>query len=173
MKLIHLLNSETAPSQIASGAAFGMIVGFTPFLSLHNLIIFLIVCFFRVNLSMFFISMAFFKILGFALDPFFDWFGYILLVDVTQLRPLWIILSSGSIIPYFRFNNTIVMGSLATSLILWIPFFALSVQLIRLYRRTWREQIRASKFMKALKATTFYQWYEKYHDLREKLSPLK
>lgn len=174
IKTIHnflkLLNSETAPSQLAAGVSFGMIVGLTPFLSLHNLFIFLIVCLFRVNFSMFFLSMGVFSILSFALDPLFDGLGYLLLVNVGALRPLWIFLSTGPILPFFRFNNTIVLGSLVFSLIFLIPTWVVSVSLVKHYRETWAVSVKNSKLMKALRATPIYGLYEKYENLKAKFS---
>src|SRR5690606_19531317 len=102
-----------------------MMVGITPLLSLHNLVLFLMVCLLRVNLSMFFVSVALFTLVGFILDPAFDWIGYKLLVEVGDLRSFWILITSGAIWPFFRFYNTVVLGSLALSLILFWPVFIL------------------------------------------------
>lgn len=170
---MKLLNSEKAPSQLAAGLAFGMLVGLTPFMSLHNLILFFVVCLFRVNLSMFFVSLGVFKLLAFLFDPFFDWFGYKLLVDFEGLRSFWILITSGAVWPFFKFNNTIVMGSLGTGLILWAPIFIGGIAAIKAYRAKWREQVLNSKFMKVLKATPIYGLYTKYQNFSEKLSVLK
>jgi uncharacterized protein (TIGR03546 family) len=166
--VLKVLNSETAPSQIAAGIAFGLIVGLTPLFSLHNLIFFLIVCLFRVNLSMFFTSLGLFSIVGWALDPLWDKIGYALLVNFKAARPLWIELTTGAIWPFFRFNNTILIGSLTASLILFAPVFVEAIFLVKLYRRTLRVQIQDSAVMKALKATPIFGWYEKYQMLRQK-----
>ena len=39
VKLIKVLNSETAPEQISLALAFAMLAGFTPLWSLHNLLV--------------------------------------------------------------------------------------------------------------------------------------
>lgn len=166
--ILKLLNSETSPIQMGAGIAFGMILGLTPLMSLHNLVIFLLVCLLRVNFSMFFLSWGWFSVLGFLLDPIFDGVGYWALVDLKSMRPFWIQITSGAIWPFFRFNNTIVMGSLLVSLILLIPVWILSIFLVKAYRAHWREQIRDSKFMKVLKATPLYGLYDKYQNLRQK-----
>ena len=168
--LIKVLHSETAPSQLASGLAFGMIVGLTPFVSLHNLVIFFIVALFRVNFSMFFLSLGIFSVTAFALDSLFDQVGYSLLVSLTAARPFWISITSGALWPFFRFNNTVVMGSLAVSLALFFPVMLGGIVFIRVYRERWKEKMQNSKFMKALKATPFYGLYEKYQNFRERMS---
>ncbi len=168
--ILKLLNSETSPWQLAAGVTFGMLCGFSPFMTLQTLCLFLIVCLLRVNFSMFFLSFGFFSVLAFALDPLFDGFGYFLLVDLKEARPFWIEMTTGAIWPFFRFYNTIVVGSLAAGLILFIPVFVLSVVGVKKYRARWREQLKDSKFVKALKATPIYGLYEKFQGLREKFN---
>ena len=170
--LLKLLNSETAPSQLAAGLGFGMIAGLTPAMSLHNLVLFFIVALFRVNFSMFFLSFGFFSVIAFFLDPLFDRLGYWALVDWTALRPLWVAVTTGAIWPFFRFNNTIVAGSLVLSLVLFVPVVVLAIVAIRRYRAQWREKIQKSRFIKALKATPLYGVYEKYQNFRARLSVL-
>lgn len=170
-KFLQLINSETSPSQLAAGACFGLLVGLSPLFSLHNLVLFLLVCLLRVNFGMFFLSLAVFKILAFALDPFFDWLGYLVLVEVTSLRSFWVALSSMPVLPFFRFNNTIVAGSLTFGLAVFIPAFVFFVWAIHQYRRSWRERIKKSRAAKAIKATklygTFNSVYQKYARVRD------
>lgn len=167
--LLKVLNSQTARSQLAAGVVFGMIMGLTPLANLHNLFLFLLVCLFRVNLSMFFVSLGLFSIVGWLLDPVWDKFGYWLLVDFKAARPLWIQLSTGPLLPYFGFNNTVVIGALIVGLIMALPIFLISMLAIRLYRERWREKIQNSKAMKVLKALPFYGVYEKYQTAKTKM----
>lgn len=174
VKTIHsclkLLNSETSPAQLAAGISFGLLMGFIPLVSLTALVLFLIVCFFRVNLSVFFLSLGIFSLLAFPMDPVFDAMGYWLLVDIGFLRPLWIKLSSGPIVPFFHFNNTIMTGSLSIGLFLWIPLFAGSRIFIIRYREKWKDRMNASPFVKLLKTTPLYGLYTKYQSFKAKFS---
>jgi uncharacterized protein (TIGR03546 family) len=167
---LKLLNSETSPAQLSAGVAFGMLLGFVPIASLSWICFFLLVCLFRVNFSMFFLSFALFGILSFALDPVFDWFGYLLLVDVEVLRPLWIQLTTVAIFPFFHFNNTIMAGSIGLGLVLFIPVFMTAKKLVLLYRKQWREKLQKSKAIMAFKATPFYGIYDKYQNLKTKFN---
>ncbi len=168
MKLLQVLNSQTAPSQLAAGLAFGMIVGLSPFFAWHNLLVFLLVCLFRVNLSMFLWSIAVFSILGFLLDPLFDRIGYLVLVDLQWARPWWIWIASAPILPYFRLNNTVVMGSLVFSLVLYLPMFLAAIYAIKQYRSHWREHVAKSKIFLWLKTTKLFGLYSKYQNLRDR-----
>ncbi len=125
---------------------------------------------------MFFLSSAVTALIAFGLDPVFDWFGYWLLVDFKAARPVWIWIATQPILPFFKLNNTVVMGSLATALVLFIPVFILSVWAIRQYRKRWKEKIVNSRTLKALKATklggTINALYEKYESFQDKWSKL-
>ncbi len=70
-KLLRVLNSETDPGQISLGLCFAMIAGLTPLLSLHNLVVLLLVCILRVNLSAFLLGLAVFTGIAYLLDPLF------------------------------------------------------------------------------------------------------
>ncbi len=167
-QILKLLNSETSPYQLAAGFCFGSVVGFSPFFTWHNLIIFLVVCLLRVNFSMFFLAIAVTGLIGFFLDPVFDGIGYWMLVDLGSLRSLWITISSMPLLPYFRFNNTVVMGSLTFALASFIPLFVLMIWLIKSYRKRWRERILRSQFMRTFKATKLYGLYQKYESFRSR-----
>ena len=171
--LLKLLNSERHPGQLAAAVAFGMMIGLAPVSALQNLFVFLLVCLFRVNLSMFFISFGVFKLFAFALDPLLDWLGFILLVDFEGLRPFWISVTSGPIWPYFRFNNTIVLGSLVLGILAWFPVYWGAVSAVHAYRARWRESLKNSRLLKTLKATPFYGLYERYESFMERMSVLK
>lgn len=150
--------------------SFGILLGFSTFWSLSGVLIFLIVCLFRVNFSVFFLSLGVFSLLSFALDPLFDWFGYVLLVDLSALRSVWIYATTGPIFPFFHFNNTIVIGSLVAGLLLWLPVFLSTRLFVIVYRRKWKDKVVDSPLMKVLKAAPLYGWYTKYENLKAKFS---
>ena len=68
-KFIKILHSDASPQQIAGGAAFGMVLGLTPLLNIHNLVILLLVLVIRVNLGMASISFIIFSMLAFVRFP--------------------------------------------------------------------------------------------------------
>jgi len=81
-RLYKLLSGEISPKQIAGGIAFGMIVGLTPTCSLHNLLVILLICIIRVNVSAFIFSAVVFGLLSFLIDPAAHLLGYLLLVQM-------------------------------------------------------------------------------------------
>lgn len=164
LNLIRLLHSDTGQNQIASGLAFGIFLGFAPFLSLQTLLVLLIVFVFRVQLGAAFLSAFFFKFVAFLLDPVADVLGRSLLEN-PSLRPIWLTMYNVPLLPMTRFNNSIVMGSFLISLLLCPILFFVFKNLITTYRATVVQKIEKTKAWKAFKATKFYGYYEKYNDL--------
>jgi uncharacterized protein (TIGR03546 family) len=133
--LLKVINSETEPGQISLALCLSMIAGFTPALSLHNLLVLLLVLVLRVNISAFGLGWAFFSATAYLLDPLFHRMGLIVLT-APSINVLWTGLYNTTWFRLDRLNNTIVMGSLLFSLVLFIPGFILFNMIIRRYRKS-------------------------------------
>jgi uncharacterized protein (TIGR03546 family) len=162
---IKLLNSDTGTTSLAAGMTCGFILGMTPVLSLHSLIIFLILFFFRIQIGAAFLTAFFFKFVAFLIDPLFDVVGSKVL-EMESLSPLFTKLYNMPLIPYTRFNNSIVMGSAVITFALSPIVFIISRRLIIKYRETVLARFKTTKFWKAVEATKFYQWYYKYEQYK-------
>lgn len=163
-KLIKAFNSDIAPEQISLGIAFAMVAGFTPLFSLHNLLVLLLVCILRVNGAAFMAGLGLFSALAFLLDPLFHQLGlYLLRMDA--LNGLWVMMYNSTLWRIENFNNTIVMGSLVFSLILFVPAYIGSIQIINRYRvhiRALIEKLKLDRFLKiqglAGKVRSYIRW---------------
>lgn len=164
INLIRLLHSDTGQNQVAAGLAFGVFLGFAPFLSLQTLLVLFIVFFFRVQLGAAFLSAFFFKFVAFLLDPVADPIGRALL-EYEPLRGLWTFMFNVPFLPMTRFNNSIVLGSFAISLILCPILFFIFRTLVIQYQVRFVARIESTKLWKAFKATKLHDWYSKYNDL--------
>jgi uncharacterized protein (TIGR03546 family) len=158
---IKLLNSDTGNVSLALGMTCGFILGMTPVLSLHSLIIFLILFFFRIQIGAALIMAFFFKFIAFLLDPIFHSVGSKVL-EMESLASTFTMLYNMPLIPYTRFNNSIVMGSAVVTFALAPLIYILSQYLIVKYRVTVLAKFKTTKLWKAVEATKFYQWYYKY-----------
>jgi uncharacterized protein (TIGR03546 family) len=159
--LLTILQSEISPKQIAGGAALGSVIGFTPFNAAHNLLIFILILILRVNISAAMFSVALFGLVGLATDPLADKIGYFFLVKDQALTPLWIKLYNMPIVPFTRFNNTVVLGSLVIAVLLFIPIYIGTNKFVVYYRANLKEKVAAMKIMKLFKLTGFYKFYER------------
>lgn len=164
INLIRLLHSDTGQNQIAAGLAFGIFLGFAPFISLQTFLVLFITFIFRVQLGAVFISAFFFKFVAYLLDPVADPIGRSLLEN-EALRPLWTWMYNVPLLPMTRFNNSIVMGSFIISIILCPILFFVFKQLVIKYQVTLVHQLESTKAWKFFSATRFYIWYKKYNDL--------
>jgi uncharacterized protein (TIGR03546 family) len=164
--LIRIIHSETDPRQISLGFALGMIPGLTPLTSLHNLLVLLAILFFRVNIGAAMLSWGVFKILAYALDPLFHQIGLFLLTGVAFLQGLWTTLYNAPLVPYTRFNNSIVMGSLVFSLFAFYPVYWGGRFMVVKYRETLMERFNRLRIVQVFRASDLYKWYSRYSKLR-------
>jgi len=164
--LIRIIHSETDPRQISLGFALGMIPGLTPLTSLHNLLVLLAILFFRVNIGAAMLSWGVFKILAYALDPLFHRIGLFLLTGVAFLQGLWTTLYNAPLVPYTRFNNSIVMGSLVFSLFAFYSVYWGGRFMVVKYRETLMERFNRLRIVQVFRASDLYKWYSRYSKLK-------
>jgi len=132
-KIWNALNHAGKPWQIAVAVALGMLVGFTPLLSLHNIIVLFAVFIFNIHLSIFLLAVSFFGMLGLLLDPFFTYLGKSILLSqgYEELFTTWFNNPVGHLT---YFNNTITMGSFVISLLFFSLVYKTTSVLISKYR---------------------------------------
>ena len=157
-KLLAALNSESSPRQIAVAIALGMIIGLTPFLSMHNVLILFIAFVIRVNLSAFFLSVGLFSGFGLLTAPLFSGIGEALLNN-SAMSAVWTGFYQVTLFKLSHFHHTLTLGSLVASLVLFIPVMLLSIYLIERYRHHMKTFIEKFKVVQALKSSRLYQLY--------------
>jgi len=169
LKLLHslfkILNGDISTKQIAGGFAFGLIIGLTPTFSLHNLLVVLLICIIRVNVATVMFSYVIFGLLSFLINPISHQFGYLLLVKFEFLKSFWTMLYNMPLVPLSGFNNTLLLGSLIISLVLFYPAFVLSEKGLVSYRASIKPKLDNTRFFKILRATKIYNWYTKIKTL--------
>jgi uncharacterized protein (TIGR03546 family) len=156
--IIKTLHSDGTPGQVAVGIALGSVLGLTPLLNLHNLLIFSLIVVLNVSFGGAMLGWALFVPLGFILDPVFHRIGLGLL-QTPGLRPLWTAWYNTPLVPYTNFNNTVVLGSVVGWLVLAVPIFFAARYGVARYRATIGERVRQSKWYKAVTASQLYNWY--------------
>lgn len=155
-KFFVLLNSETSPWQLAFGAALGMVLGLTPLWSLHNVLVLFLLLLLRVNISFALLSMALCAGLAYGFDNQFHALGWQVL-NAPMLQDLFNACYNIPLLRWAQFNNTVVLGSLLVSVILFLPFAVLVRIGISAYRRHWQARFEQLKIVQLLKAS---RWYE-------------
>lgn len=162
-QFLKLLNSDTGTLQIAAGIAAGFVLGMTPAFSLQTVLIFVCIFLFRIQIGAAFLAAFFFKFIAFLLDPAFDAVGFWVL-NLPSLQSFFTSLYNMPIVPFTRFNNTIVMGSGVISILLSPVVFFISLFVVKQYRVQIYEKLKKTKFSKLIQATSLYKWYYKYNE---------
>ncbi len=159
-KLLKVLNSENDPNQISLAFSLSMFSGFLPFFTPINLLVLFIVFALRVNLSAYFLGMAFFAAIAYLLDPLFHPLGLAVLT-APSLEGVWTAMYNSTLWRIQKFNNSVVMGGFVFAVLFFVPLLLLSNMLIRRYRQHVLAWVRKTPLMKMITASSFYQYYQK------------
>ena len=161
-RLLKVLNSETAPAQLAAAVILALVMGLSPIGAPLNLLILLLVLVLRVNLSLFLVSFGLLSGVAWLLDPLAQSLGLAIL-KAESLQGLWTTLYNSGFWRFMAFNNTLIMGQLVIALVLAVPLFFAVTVLVRYYRAHLMERVQQSRLMLALKGTKLYSLYTTLH----------
>ena len=158
-KVLKILASETEPGQIGLAASFAVVAGVTPLFSLHNILVLFLVLVLRVNLLTFILGTVLFAAVGSLLEPVCSWLGLALLT-AQPLERLWTGLYQSPLWRLEGFNNSVVMGSLAISLVVFLPVTLLTASLIRRHGDRLLARLRLTRLLQILTASRFHSAYQ-------------
>lgn len=157
-KFLKVLNSEASPWQIAIAITLGMVIGLTPLLRLHNMIILFVVLFLRINLASFLASIVLFSGIAWLFDPIMTSVGENVLTAASW-QDTWITLFNSSLGQLSQFNHTLTLGGFLVSLLLAPIVLFLSRHIVVQYRQRIMVWVNKLKIMQAFKASKLYQLY--------------
>ena len=159
--LIKALNSDGTPFQVGAGIALGLCLGLTPLMSLHNLLILMVAMLTTVSFPGFMLGWAVAVPVGFLLDPLFDRIGMALLLN-DAFAPFFTWVVNTPVVSFSRLNNTIVLGSLVSWLVIFLPSIFLFRFLVARYREHVFARLEKLKLFQAIKASKIYGVYEMF-----------
>ena len=136
VKLFNSINSNSNPGEIAHAVSIAMILGFMPKNNWFWYVLAVFFLFVRINKGALMLFTALFSLLAPTLDNIFDNIGYYILT-IPQFQGTFATLINIPFVAFTKFNNTIVMGSLAFGLVLYIPLYIIA----RLFIFLWRNKI--------------------------------
>lgn len=145
-RFLKELNSSTSTKMMVLAVVLGLLAGFLPGFNLFTFLIFIIVFIFRIPIGLFLASFSVFGVVGYFLDPLFNKIGYSVLT-FSFFKPLWTFFYN---VPFFRwsgFNNTIVIGSLISGIVLGVIFYFVLNKIAFLYRKIVFEKLEKIKFL--------------------------
>ncbi len=160
-KLFSALNSESSIRQIALAIALGFIVGLSPLLTLHNIIVLFFVMLIRVHLGSFILAVGFFSGLSYLLSPLIVAVGESLLT-ANSLSGLFTTLYQTTFFKLAHWHNTYTLGALVLGALLAVPLYFLAKFIIEKYRVHIMSFFEKFRIVKALKASKFYRLYMQF-----------
>lgn len=162
-KFLKVLNSDDNPWSIAVAIGLGMIVGLTPFWTLHNLLILVIAFLFRTHLASFWLSVIVFGMLAIGFAPLMSDLGNRLLGD-PDLQSMWTAMYQQDFWRMTQFNNSLLLGSLLISFISLVPVTLVGYWLVVRYRKNIMQRLQNVKMVQWLKATKVVSIYMQIQD---------
>lgn len=164
-KFVQAMREGQTPHQIAAGFGLGFLIGLMPFFTLQGLLFLLILLFLNVNLAAGTLAIILCSLIAYLFDPLFHDLGYFLLTGIPALMGAWETLYNLPLAPLTRFNNTVVLGSFVSGLVLFIPVYLGMKKFVVLYRTKFEARLLQWKVIKAIKGSKFVRWYQKIRDL--------
>jgi uncharacterized protein (TIGR03546 family) len=146
-KFLAGINANTRPGEIAAGIAFGFLIALQPGMTIIRIVFLAFAFMLKINMPALFLSLFLFALASPALDVPSGLLGGFVL-GLPALQGFFTNLYNLPLVPYTRFNDTLVMGGLALGIIAWLPLFFASRVLVRIYRNTVREKIVNSHLFK-------------------------
>lgn len=128
--VLAAIRGSNSPAQVGMGIAVGMLIGLIPKDSLLVWAVGLLVFGTTINLLATSISAFCFMWIGYLLDPVSHQVGNLILTQ-SSLQATFLWLYEQPVIPWTRFNNTVVMGSLAIGIISFFPVYLISQSAFR------------------------------------------
>ncbi|MCF0241032.1 MAG: TIGR03546 family protein [Treponema sp.] len=146
VQLFKLLNSNSKASQIANSFCIGFLLGILPKDNLLWYLLFVFFLFVRIHKGCYGIMILLGSLIAPVLDPLFEKIGYAVLT-FTPMENIFSKLLDIPFVGFTKFNNTVVMGSLVSGLLVYVPLFVLVLLFVGLWRKTLAPRISNSKFM--------------------------
>mgnify|MGYP000538830994 CR=1 FL=1 len=159
-KLLQFLNSNQNPNQLALAACFGLAIGLMPGFSVLLILLLMMVCVIKANLSLLVFIWGLFEAVAYVADPALHQLGYALLT-AEALQPIWISLAQSNFWTLTAFNNSLVMGSTVAIIALWLPVYFLIRVLIVKYRQQIQGTFKQLKITQLLKGSKFFHTYQR------------
>jgi uncharacterized protein (TIGR03546 family) len=146
-KVIALLNSNSRAGEVGAGIAYGLLLALIPGGNLLFYLLFALAFLLKINLGLTIVSLFVFSIFVPLFDPLLDQLG-LWVLTLPSLYEGYTGAYGTPVVPWTRFNNTLVMGGLVAGAVLFVPATLLFTRLVRLYRDRVHARFMQSKLVK-------------------------
>lgn len=151
VKIFAALNSNSRPGEIGAGIAFGFLLALLQGSWAFRILVLVLTFFLKINKAAMLLSLLLFVPMAILLSPLLNPLGAFILT-LPVLHDFFTYLYNLPLLPYTRFNNTLVMGGLAAGILLWPLVFFAGRRLVIGYRARIRDKIADHKLVKWFKS---------------------
>ena len=148
-RILAGLYSNRRPGEVAAAIACAVVLALMPANNLLWYTLLILLFFVQVNQAVALVFIALLSPFSALVDPALHRVGYTILT-IDSLHPFFTWLSNVPLMPFTRFNNSLVLGGLVVGLIAWIPVFLLSRILVMAFRLNVVPRIASSKPVQAI-----------------------
>lgn len=143
---------ESSPRQVAAGMAMGLGFGLVPSDSLFAMLLVMLLSALKINLAAGLFGLFVSAWLGMLLDGALHTVGEWVLTQ-PMLNSLFVWMANQPLLPWTRFNNTVVMGSLLVGLVAVYPLYRMLLPLASRYVPPVKKWIAKYKLARVLLGT--------------------
>lgn len=147
--LLKAFVMESTPRQMSLGLALGVLVGLVPKGNLLAIVLGILLAATRVNLAIATVAIVVCTLFSGLCDSLFDQVG-VFVLSQPSLQGLWTEMINTPFLPWTNFNNSIVMGSFVSGLILIWPVHRFSRPVFEKYAERIARHARNWKFAKLI-----------------------
>lgn len=147
--LIGSLNANRKPFEVAGGMACALLLALVPAGNLLWIGLFILTLFLKINLAVMLLFLALFSLAAPLADPLFHRLG-LLVLSHPGLYDFFTGLYNVPLLPFTRFNDSVVMGSFLAGVVLFVPGLILFRFLVIKYRKSWQPKLAENKVVKSI-----------------------
>ena len=148
-KLLAALNANRRPGEVGAAFACGIMLALIPGGNLLWYALLLLFILYKLHIGTLLLTVIIGKLAAGLADPLLDAAG-LWILEQPALQPFFIAAANAPLLPFTRFNNSLVAGGFAVGLLLWLPLFFLASAGVRGYRNRIRERIARSKLVRSI-----------------------
>ena len=129
--------------------ACALLLALVPAGNLLWIALFVLTLFLKINLAVMLLFLALFSLIIPLADPLLHRLGLLVLTQ-PDLFDLFTELYNVPLLPFTRFNDSVVMGSFLAGIVLFVPALLLFRFLVVTYRKSWQPKLAENKVVKSI-----------------------
>jgi uncharacterized protein (TIGR03546 family) len=159
--ILDWLQLDTSDLRLSLAICLGFLLGITPWFTLHGMVLLALLLILRLNPIATLVAFGISAAVSWPFDESFHRLGLALLT-IPGWHRMWSGLYHAPLIPYTRFNNSVVMGRLLIALLLVGPLYAVVRRVLSRCRSRLIDRIQRTAAWEFWATTRIFRHYASY-----------